>query len=122
MRADIFRVVRVVRFDQGRAEELVRVEHRARPARRRPVVQHEGSVGIAVGLRRQQPEVVVALAELVDQVLAVDAVGRRRVRGADVVADGGQREHQRRQPLLPVHDQPALHTTGLQRGARGEHD
>ncbi len=65
----------------------------------------------------KQPQVFVALAELVDQVLPMDAVGRLSP-ASDVVADGGQGQHQGRQPLLTVDHQPALHPGRLQRRTR----
>ncbi len=59
----------------------------------------------AVRLGRQQPETRVAVLELVDQVQLVVPLDRQRVRRRRGATNRAQHQHQRRQPLLPVHDQ-----------------
>jgi hypothetical protein len=65
-----------------------------------------------VGLRGNQPEVRIPLLELVDQVQLVVTLNRLRVRLRCRVADRGQQQHQRRQPLLPVNNQEGCGVAG----------
>src|SRR5664279_1307716 len=87
----------------------------AEPAERK----HEIAVARTVGLRRQQAQLVRAIPELVDEELAVNPVCCGVVaEGTHVIPDRGQQQHQGREPLLSVDDQPVLHTSRLKRRTR----
>ena len=112
---DVLVVVWVIHAGEHGAEELVRLRHGTGRGRPRSA-EDDRPVRVPVRLRGEQAEMVVALAELVDQVLPVDPVSF----AAAVVADGGQGQHQGCQALLAVHEQPAVDPCGLQGRARGD--
>lgn len=65
---------------------------------------------------------LLAVTELVDKELPMGSVGGCLVLHPNVITDCGEHEHQRRQSLLAVHNEPALHPACGQRWARGQHD
>ena len=103
---------RLTQPEQLRQEELVGFADPGAFGSVRGVLD-PSAVGATVGLGGQDLVAEVAVLPLVDQVLLVDPIG---VHGAfvlsPVVADSGEEERQRRQPLLPVHHEPPLDATG----------
>ena len=67
--------------------------------------RHAGEERRPVRLCRNEPEPCLPLLELIDQVQLVVALDRPLVGLCGCIADRGQDQHQRGQPLLPVHDQ-----------------
>ncbi len=69
---------------------------------------------LTVGLGGQQPIVVERFLVLVHEDLTVYSLGAPGVaRFLELVAQCGERQHQRGETLLTVHDQPFLYSTGL---------
>jgi hypothetical protein len=110
---DVLVVIGVIHAGEHGAEELVGLRHRTRGGRAGST-EDDRPVRVPVSLRGKQPQMVIALTELVDKVLAVDPVSV----AAAVIADGGQGQHQGRQALLAIHQQPPGNPRGLQGRAR----
>ncbi|WP_240796558.1 hypothetical protein [Streptomyces sp. RFCAC02] len=106
---------------EGSQEEAIRSSHRV-PAAGLRGGRHTRGERIAIGLGWEQPVVVQPFMELVDQHLAVYTVRGTGIPDMfQVVPQSGEGQHQRRQTLLAVHYEPALHSPRLQT-ARSEND